>query len=314
MKQLFIILFAILTIAANSYAQSDKNTPETEQAVIKTTDGNTMIGTVEREDENHVWLKTESYGIIQIKKSDIISRKLMKQDQIKDGEFWFENPNATRNLYGPTGYGLRKGEGYYQNFYVALNSVSYGFTDYFTLGVGLVPFVIEDFGFYTITPKFSFPIIKEKLNAGAGLLYARIGDVNAGIGYGVLTYGGRDNNITIGAGYGYADEEWTQRPIITLSGMTRLSKRISLVTENWLIATTNYGYYQSGTDQWGNPIYESQVIGYSYEPFFTYSIRYMMDRLSLDIGFINSPDIASSAFILGVPLVGVVIPFEGKKK
>ena len=32
-----------------------------------------------------------------------------------------KNPNPTRNFYGPTGYGLKKGEGYFQNIMVILN-------------------------------------------------------------------------------------------------------------------------------------------------------------------------------------------------
>ena len=49
------------------------------------------------------------------------------------------------------------------------------------------------------------------------------------------TYGNKNNNITGAVGWGWADGEFSSKPVITISGMTRASKRIAFVTENWLI-------------------------------------------------------------------------------
>jgi small nuclear ribonucleoprotein (snRNP)-like protein len=260
---------------------SQKVATKKQRVLIETTNENKMVGTIEQEDDEKIWLKTENYGTVEIKKSNIRSKKILDGEIVKNGKVWFENPNSTRNLYGPTGYGLKKGEGYYQNFYLLLNSASYGFTDHFTLGIGVIP--IPFIGAFTITPKFSFPIVENKWNVGAGVLYARVLDYDMGIGYGVLTYGSRNNNITAGVGYGFQEGELAAMPTLTLSGMVRIAERISVVTENWFV---------SGDD--------------GYQAFVSFSVRYMFDRLSIDFGFVNP---VQFGLAIGIPVIGVVIPF-----
>ncbi|MEZ5070324.1 MAG: hypothetical protein R2751_04985 [Bacteroidales bacterium] len=40
---------------------------------------------------------------------------LLQSNDLVEGEYWFSNPHATRYFFGTNGYGLEKGEGYYQN-------------------------------------------------------------------------------------------------------------------------------------------------------------------------------------------------------
>ena len=290
-KVLTIIFFLLISIYGN--AQSDtvstKNNPRLE---VKVADGNRIIGTLEKEDEKSLWLKTDDYGVVQIDKSKIKSRNKLDETRIKNGTYWFENPNATRNLYGPTGYGLKKGEGYYQNFYILLNSVSYGFSDNFTMGFGIVPLFGTGATSFTLTPKVSFPIVENMVNAGAGILYIHLAGENLGVGYGVLTLGSKDNNITFGGGYGMMNGEFSDGlGIMTISGNVRVAKRLSLVTENWFLLDKNNNEFDLDN------------------AFYSYSVRYMMDRLSFDLGFVN---MKGSGVPIGIPLVGLVIPFEAK--
>lgn len=178
MKFRISILVILLAISFNSFAQDNTTTHSSEKIEIKVTDGNRIIGVVEKEDNKSIWIKTDDYGTIQIDKSKIKTRKVLDESRIKDGEYWHKNPNSTRNLYGPTGYGLKKGEGYYQNFYVLLNSVSYGFSDNFTMGAGVLPLFGTGASGFTVTPKFSFPIVENKVNVGAGALYANLAGEN----------------------------------------------------------------------------------------------------------------------------------------
>lgn len=272
--------YGVIQIKKSNIASQKAATKE-HRVLIETSDNNKMVGTIEKEDDETIWLKTENYGTVEIKKSNISSKKMLDDEVVKNGQVWFPNPNSTRNLYGPTGYGLRKGEGYYQNFYLFLNSASYGFTDNFTLGIGVIP--LPFIGAFTITPKFSFPIVENKWNAGVGVLYARILDYDMGIGYGVLTYGSRNNNITAGLGYGFQEGELAAMPTLTLSGMARIAERISIVTENWFV---------NGDD--------------GYQAFVSLSVRYIFDNLSIDFGFVNP---VQYGLAIGIPVVGVVIPF-----
>ena len=89
-KILTIIFFLLISIYSN--AQSDttstNNNPRLE---VKVADGNRIIGTLEKEDEKSLWLKTDDYGLVQIDKSKIKSRNTLDETRIKDGKYWFEN-------------------------------------------------------------------------------------------------------------------------------------------------------------------------------------------------------------------------------
>jgi hypothetical protein len=191
-------------------------------------------------------LLTEIYGHISIPASQIRSRKVVEQSELVKGELWFSNPHATRSFFGPNGYGLKTGEAYYQNTWVFFNQLSYGITDYFSMGGGVMPLFLLA-GSPTpvwITPKVSVPLIKDKLNLGAGALLSWVigEDFGFGIGYGALTLGQPDKNLTLGAGWAFADGEWADSPTLMLSGMVRVSKKTYLITENYLIGVTGYSF------------------------------------------------------------------------
>ena len=83
--------------------------------LIETKDGNQYIGEVLYEDAKIVRINTESLGILNINRIDILKIEPIKIEQMIGNEYWFENPQATRYFWTPNGYGLKKGEGYYQN-------------------------------------------------------------------------------------------------------------------------------------------------------------------------------------------------------
>jgi hypothetical protein len=156
---------------------------------------------------------------------------------IGDNDVIVRNPNSTRYFFAPSGIPLDKGTGYYQNAYILSNSVSFGLTNNFTMGGG----VIIPLLFY-VTPKISWEVSKNFF-LGTGVIAATtvIPDaiVSGGIPYGVVTYGTTENNITIAGGYGLLWEEGDykhlEKPIMTINGMVRFSDRIHLITENWII-------------------------------------------------------------------------------
>ncbi len=205
---------------------------------IETVDGNEFLGEIISEDSLTVRIKTDNFGEIAVNKTDIKKRKPVEIQQLKDGKYWFPNPQSSRYFWSPNGYGLKKGEGYYQNIWVLWNQFSYGVTDYFSLGAGIIPTFL--FGAPTpvfATMKFSIPVIKEKFNlAGGAIAGYVIGESEAGLGilYGLGTYGSHDSNVSIGMGYGFAAGEWAQAPMINFNGMLRVSSRGYLITENYV--------------------------------------------------------------------------------
>lgn len=207
---------------------------------IETKDGNTFVGSVLFEDSLTLVLKTERYGEITIKKSDISSKSEMKEIHRVGSEFWLPNPQSSRYFWAPNGYGLEKGSAYYQNIWILYNQFSFGLTNNFSIGAGTIPLFLFA-GTATplwIVPKFSIPVVEDRFNIGTGAFLATF--FGEGIGmfgllYGTTTFGSRDRNISLGLAYGFADDEWLRVPVVNFSGMARTGPRGYLVTENYVI-------------------------------------------------------------------------------
>lgn len=210
---------------------------------IETVDGNEYIGRIVTQDTEKLVLKTDRLGEITLRKIDIKKMTLVNVTQMKDGNYWFDNPQSTRYFWQPNGYGLKKGEGYYQNVWILFNQVSVGITDNFLVGVGIVPLFLFAGGSTPvwIAPKLSIPIKNEKLNMGAGALMGTVlgeEEANFGIAYGTVTVGSRDKNFSLGLGYGYAGSDWADAPTISFSAMIRTGQRGYFLTENYYIGSS----------------------------------------------------------------------------
>ena len=212
---------------------------------------------------------------------------------MRNGVYWFPNPNPTRYLFSPSAYNLKKGEGYYQNTYILLNSFNVGITDNFSFGGGFEftsTFIVGQPIFF-LTPKLGFKI-NEKLHLGGGIMYASVPSFysensnrsSLGFLYGLSTFGNEEKNFTTGLGWGFVDNSFSANPFITISGLIRLSRKAAFVTENWFIPTNGY------------------------TALFSYGIRFFGEKLSVDLAFINNPEIARGIGI-GVPYADFVVKF-----
>jgi hypothetical protein len=163
---------------------------------------------------------------------------------------YYDIGNGNRLFFAPTARGLRKGEGSLQDVNIYIIGANYGITDYISLGgyITLIPGAGLTNQFLVLTPKVSFPV-RKNLHVGAGVLYVRIPDFDgaldrsygAGIFYGAATYGSADNNVTVGLGYGFFEGNIGSTPIVQVGGQKRISRRISLISENYIIADSHAG-------------------------------------------------------------------------
>lgn len=292
MKAGTIILVTIFILFLNTFAFSQAAENDTSIFRIETRDGNEFVGQIISEDSARIIVLTENLGEISIRKKEIKSREKVNIQQIRDGKVWFPNPQSTRYFWSPNGYGLRKGEGYYQNIWVLWNQFAYGVTDNLSVGGGIIPLFL--FGgaptpvFFS--PKFSFPVEKNKFNIGAGALVGTVlGESGSSFGilYGLTTFGTPDNNVSLGMGYGFAGGEWASSPIINLNGMFRLSDRWYIITENFYVNTDGEGF-----------------------GLLTFGGRWIIKKAALDFGLVVpvQPDIS----FIAVPWLGFTVPF-GKK-
>ncbi|MDO8928201.1 MAG: hypothetical protein Q7W54_04345 [Bacteroidota bacterium] len=236
--------YLLLTICliGFSFLSDAQNSQDTLKIQIETVDGNTYIGTILEDTPETIRIKTDKLGEISIPRAEMKRINQLSTIIVKDGTYWLENPQSTRYFWAPNGYSLKKGEGYYQNVWIMFNQAIYGFTDHFSGGVGVVPMFLFA-GASTpawITAKFSVPVVKDKVNLGAGALVGTvIGEENTGFGilYGISTFGSRDRNLNIGLGWGFAGGEMASNPTVSIGGMIRTGAKGYLITENYFIGT-----------------------------------------------------------------------------
>jgi len=211
---------------------------------IETVDGNEFIGIIQEQTTEKIRIKTDKLGVITIPANEVKRITPVTQVLAKDGTYWLDNPQSTRYLWAPNGYSLKKGEGYYQNIWILFNQAVYGITDHFSAGIGVMPLFLFG-GTATpawITAKYSVPVVKDKVNLGAGALMGTvIGEESAtfGILYGITTFGSRDKNLNIGLGWGFADGEMARNPTVNISAMIRTGAKGYFLTENYFIGTTD---------------------------------------------------------------------------
>ena len=285
-----LCLCILITLPSLTEAQSARDS----LWVVETVDDNEYVGQITYRDNDILRIKTTNIGEITIQMRDVKNIERVKMSQMVNGEFWFENPHATRYFFSPNGYGLRKGEGYYQNTWILFNQVSYGFTNNFTMGFGLFPTFLYggeglDGTILWITPKVSVPVEPDKVNVGFGALIGTAVGVDGagGLAYGSVTLGSRDKNFTAGLGYGFANGDWADTPVINLSGMIRTGKRGFFMTENYLVS-------EGG-----------EVAG-----FLSAGGRYVFKRLAIDYGGFVPVGVGGFGIL---PWLGINVPFGNKK-
>ncbi len=285
-----IFCFFILVItetSAQKLAKISEITFDTSATyLIKLKDESLFTGRfIEKKDS--VYIFSSKSTKIEVVISDIESVSVVDPSRFVKGKYWFPNPHHTRYLFSPSAFNLKKGDGYYQNTYGVINSLNYGLSDHFTIGAGTeLISLFNGTPILVMTPKFGGYDIGNKLKVGGGAFLAVAEEGIFGIGYGIVTKGTEDKNITFGLGWAFSSEgELETKPVGTISGMIRFRKNIAFISENWLIPFDGY------------------------RPFFSYGLRFFGERMSVDLALINSPEIASEAIAIGIPFVDFVYKF-----
>lgn len=294
-----ISMLVLTLVLLGLNAARAQETDSARMVQIVTVDGNEFIGTILEENPESVQLKTDQFGTITIKRSNIKSIQPIKLSQMVAGQYWFENFQSTRYFFSPNGYGLKKGEAYYQNAWIFFNQFSVGVGKNFSIGGGFVPLFLLGGGPTPVwlTPKFSIPISKGKVNLAAGAMLGTVlgaeddlegesGGNGFGQLYGMLTLGNRDRNFNFGLGYGYSGGELASTPTITFSAMVRTGPRGYFITENYII--------DAGDD----------VV-----TLLSFGGRRLVKRSGIDFGLII-PVAADMESLVAIPWLGLTVPLN----
>jgi hypothetical protein len=284
-------LSAVLLAASPLQAQSNPNvrsrlhvTDSTELQILTLRGGSTLIGRITAIGADSLTIEA-SVGRVSLPIASVVEARTVSADRMKEGEYWFPNPNATRLFFAPSGRMLERGDGYVSDYEVFFPGAAYGVTDNVSIGGGMSLFPTGvDQQLYYFTPKVGGEVHKNVNLALGALVVGGIPDESTvGIVYGVGTFGPPDASITAGLGYGFAGTTVSSSPVGMIGGELRVARNVALVTENYVIASTN-----------------------SANPLFSYGVRLMGEKMTVDLALFNA---SGSGTGIGFPYVDFVFKF-----
>jgi hypothetical protein len=280
-----IIVFALSATPAltqvTSVLRSQMTIPDSaHMQIVSLRDGSTIYGRIVTVNADTVVLQTGA-GNMQLAAGGIREIKEIPLSDMRAGTYWFPNPNSTRLFFAPSGQMLKKGEGYVSDYELFFPGVAYGVTDNISIGGGfsLIPAAVEDQAYY-FTPKVGFSPA-EKVHLAAGVLFAGTRGGTGGVYYAVGTLGDGNGSVTLGGGYGFAGGQIERRPVGMLGAEKRVSRRIAIVTENYLL-----------------PVSRDNVL-------YSFGLRFMGEKITTDLALFN---VANSG-VIGLPWVDFVFRF-----
>ena len=284
-----LILFVGSLFAQETVSQTTLSQADTSQVfIVKLNDGSSVVGRISNITSAGFEVET-TVGTVQIPYAKAMSAKTIDPSKIRDGYYWFPNPNQTRLFLAPTGRMLERGKGYYQNIYLFFNGVAFGVTDNISIGGGISIFPVDDFlgdNLFYFTPKIG-TAINENVSIAAGAIIINPPGRNevAGLAYGVGTFGNETASFTGGLAFPFAGGDLAEAAVIMLGGDLRVSRRISLISENWIITSTD--------DIDGGAL-------------FAYGLRFFGEQISVDLAFAN---VSESPVFPGWPYIDFVFNF-----
>lgn len=244
-----------------------KPAPRDTVVELRLRDGSVLYGRVIEETPERIVVVTVNGVRLEVPRAQVESLRVSAGRAV-EGAFWAEDPNSTRLFFTSTARPLRKGDGYVSSFMLFLPLVAYGVTDRLTIAGG-TPILPVAFGrMWYFAPKYTVAKRERSAFAVGALGFVLPEDFvdngSVGIMYGAGTWGSRDRAITAGAGWGYVWASGTSGvsndPVIMLGGETRVSRRVKLITENWMFTSGQTEGFVSG------------------------GVRFIGDRLSADLG------------------------------
>ncbi|MFN7119261.1 MAG: hypothetical protein ACK4TA_20850 [Saprospiraceae bacterium] len=267
--------------------------------IVKMRGGKERLGIIQKEDDVKILLQELNKDTVSIEWADMKSVRAAGRVRLVNGKFWYENQYAANYFLGPSAIGLNKGEGFYHNGLVLGNQVQYGLSNRLSIRVFVAPFTILDR--YSDSPVVINPQLRisnqsGKANVAVGFMYATsIPDgidngENYIIPYGIITLGSKDRNVSFTLGYlhdAFYNEDYL---IPKIDVMFRVSPRLYVITENYIIWDLYYLDYWSGL--------------------FSVGIRSAGRRIAFDFGVgAAMDDILGNPYVTPIPWVGLTIPF-----
>ncbi|MDZ7897909.1 MAG: hypothetical protein U5N85_07765 [Arcicella sp.] len=290
-------------IFSQDYADTTKTAKNVPIVNIRLRDGTKLKGKILQNDGKNCLIQTDNLGTLNIPSMNIVATEQVSEVAVASTGEWIEPLRNTDYLLSSNGFNLPRGEWRYSNTYLYYNSFGVGITDNFSMNLAFIPIA----NIFTFSGKVSFEV-SENLNFALNGNYitssSRLVSIGVGTLGGVATFGKNNKNISIGATWGIGNGgTFTDKPIIQLSGIVRVSNKVALTMDNFLTTenqTTFNGQTTSST---------SRVVG-----ILTYGIRLLWSRSLLDVGLVSGLNNGSNSDVpFGFPYIKFTTSLSKKK-
>lgn len=306
MKSLWVLFFGLLALlipGKEVYGKSSARVEDhiklpdsTNMQVLVTKKGVTLIGRIEKILGDEIRFQNDSTDTM-IFIPDIKSIQEVPFTSIKNGKYWYPDPNASRLYLAPTARPLPAGQGYVSGYYVIAPLVAYGLTNNVSLAGGGTFLLSTQIGGLYVLPKFGISFGNfVSLAGGAAAAKAWGGESFSpalGAAFGLLTLGPPEMSATLGGGYAAykgtspGDTLFSTTPAFVVGSSIRILRKMAFVTENYLIKN------------WLN-----------YSPIVTYGLRFFGETFTLDVAFINTVGYDGfSGKFPGLPVAAITYKF-----
>tara|TARA_Y100001935_G_scaffold202892_1_gene171450 strand:- start:179 stop:1033 length:855 start_codon:yes stop_codon:yes gene_type:complete len=234
MKQILTICLFIFSVVL--YSQNNQ------LVEIETKDGNIFLGTIIKESDEGIILKTQDGIQISVPNSSIKNLSKIETTEV-EGQVWRADPNKSMYLFAPSAFPIEKQKVYCRDFCLVFPSYNRGFGNNFSLQAGAFVFPGMQFDNIPIvlSGKFSLPELGPARLA-TGMMYISVPgqstSFGAGFAFGSATIGNRFTHFTASLGWGYFrdENEWdfAEKPILVLASNIRVLNSFAVVAEYWL--------------------------------------------------------------------------------
>lgn len=286
MNRLAASLFLVIAFGSAATTVSAQNTAEEPVDTVRVVlgDGTVAIGTIERQDEREVVLRTNS-GV-----QMTIPRENVESITVLTGRMFFRtDPNQTRLFFGPTGRAVGKGRGYFAVYEIFVPFVAIGAGNIATLsgGISINP---GSGRFAYVAPKFTV-VETEQVQVAIGAFGMTLlgidEDLTTAMVFAVSTFGGPNAALTGGAGLSAYPGALGETVLLMFGGEVQASNHVKFLSENYVFPGTDAGALISG------------------------GIRFFGDNLAADLGLFTVTSIIDDLAGLGFfPWVGFAYNFR----
>ncbi len=255
MRSIILYVFAIfLLFGIYTFHLGQSDSTNTEIIKLELVGGSVLIGTIVFEDSTSITISLLSNNETTIQKNAILERTNVSPN-IKEGEYWLDDPNSTRLFFAPTGRGLKTGQGYFAAYEVLFPMIAYGINDYITLagGISLLPGAEVQLLYFA--PKVNV-LSTQNFDLSVGWLYVGlIGESNSdplpfNLLYTVGTYTFDENALTGGLGI----DVKSGKAMLMIGGELRVSQTAKLLTENWFFNGGEVNFISFGVRFFGKSL------------------------------------------------------------